>query len=646
MAAAADGVRRNEIGNIRDLTVRGNAMSITSQILNSAGLSRGARRFLYEEIRARWLRLASLLILSVFAAVIEMTGVGLVFPLLLILVSPDYIDQIKPLARLIDQIGLGRGLALSVVLLCLIAALMIGKNVYMIFFSWLQARILARWKTETSSRLMRMYIFSDYSLYLSKNSSEIIRNLALTTAVYDHFMTGMISVVVNGVVLLSLVLLLLVVLPLQAAYGVSVILVASALVYRATSGPFQEIGKEQNILFERRQSILRQSIGMLKETKIAAKERFFLDAFCAVERRTFDKQAHYNYLSVVPALVIEGAVIVAVLGLVAYIVFISPQPGAGVATLGLLAATLFRTMTPLNRMLSSLQLMNLGRDAVEIFAKELDQHEADAYIPVEEPEPLPFERNFGLKNATFTYPSGTSPAIHNVSLIIEKNETIGITGPSGSGKTTLASILMGLMPPNSGELQVDGAPIGTKERLRAWHRHLGYVPQSVFLIEDTIARNIALAEKESDLDQKRIWEVLDVVQLREYVESLPNKIHHFVGEDGGKLSGGQRQRLGIARALYFDPNVLLLDEATSALDVAIERAFSDSLMRLKRTRALIIIAHRLSTLRDCDRIVMLDKGRILDVAPFDQLERRCEPFRRLVSLSRLQTSSLVPADRN
>jgi ATP-binding cassette, subfamily B, bacterial PglK len=610
-------------------------MSIGNLLLDRTGLSPVARGFVYDEIRSRSLRLASLLILSVIAAVIEITGVGLVFPVLLILVSPEYIDRSKLLAQSIDLIGLGRGFGLSVFLLCLIAVLMISKNIYMVFFSWLQARFLARWKTEISSRMMRMYIFSDYSLYLVKNSSEIIRNLALTTAVYDHFMTGMILVLVNGIVLLGLVSLLLVALPLEAAFGVALVLAASALVYRATSGTFQEIGKEQNVLFERRQSILRQAIGMVKETKIAAKERFFLDAFCAVERRNFLKQAHYNLLSIVPALVIEGAVIVAVLVLVAYIVFISPQPGAGVATLGLLAATLFRMMTPLNRILSSLQLISLGHDAVELFAKEFSEHERNAYVPEVEPDPLRFERNFGLANVTFSYPTGTSPAVEGVTLSIEKNETIGITGPSGSGKTTLAAMLMGLIPPTSGDLCVDGNPVTTREQLRAWHRHLGYVPQSVFVIEDTIARNIALAQDESELDEKRIWDVLDVVQLREFVESLPKKLHHFVGEEGARLSGGQRQRLGIARALYFDPNVLLLDEATSALDVAIERAFSDSLMRLKRTRSLIIIAHRLSTLRDCDRIVMLDKGRVLDVAPFEELERRCEPFRRLAKLSQL-----------
>jgi ABC-type multidrug transport system fused ATPase/permease subunit len=609
------------------------------RLISLIGLSSAARRFLAGEIRPRRYRLAGLLALSLVAALIEMTGVGLIFPLLIIIVSPEQIDRFASVAWLIDSLGIGRGFALSVLLMSLIAVLMIGKNAYMIGFNWLQMRMLAHWKTATGSRLMRMYIYSDYSLHLVKNSSEIIRNLALTTAVYDHYITGLIQVVVNGLMLAALVLLLLIILPLAAAYGMMAILLVAVAMYRGTRGLFRDIGAEQNELFEQRQRILQQSIGMVKETKIAARERFFLDAFCGVEGRNFLKQAHYNLLSTIAPLVTEAAVIAAVLGVVSYIVFISPQPGTGIATLGLLAATLFR-MTPLiNRMLSALQMMNLGRDAVEILGRELVELEAQVYIPEHEPDPLPFERTISLQDVSFTYPTGVAFALREVSLTIHKNETIGITGPSGSGKSTLAAILMGLLVPTSGAVAIDGVPLDDRGRLRAWHKNLGYVQQGVFLIDDTIARNIALAQQCDHIDERRIWEVLATVQLREFVESLPKGIHHHVGEDGVALSGGQRQRLGIARVLYLNPSVLLLDEATSALDVAAERAFSENLMRLKKTRTLIIIAHRLSTLRDCDRIVMLDQGRIVDVAPFDELERRCPAFRRLAALSRIGRAS-------
>jgi ATP-binding cassette, subfamily B, bacterial PglK len=597
------------------------------------GLSPVAHSFLLGQFWERRYRLAVLVVLSVIFTIIELLGIGLIFPVLIILLSPEYIDQSRTLSKLVDWVGIGRGFALSAVLMVIIAALLIGKNIYMIYFNLLQVRMMANWKQETSVRLMRMYVFADYTLHLIKNSSEIIRNLALTTAVYDHFVTGLLSVLVNGFVLFGIAAMLVLVLPIEVAYAIAGIFLVTLFTYRRMREPFQEIGKEQNELFERRQSVLRQSIGMMKETKISAKEKFFLEAFSAVERRNFHKQAHYNFLTIIPGLAIEAAVIAAVLGLVAYLVLRAPQPGTGLAILGMLAATMFRMLPMLNRLVAALQLMNLGRDAVEIFAREFHRHESESYMPEQEPEPLPFHHDFGLKNVTFKYPAGSVPALTDITLSIAKNETIGITGPSGSGKSTLVALLMGLLPPTSGDLMVDGAPIVTRDRLRAWHKHLGYVPQSVYVLEDSIARNVALAGDEKDIDAARVWAILDVVQLREFVETLPKGIHHFVGEDGARFSGGQRQRLGIARALYTDPNLLVLDEATSGLDVGIEQAFTDNLRKLHRTRTMVIIAHRLSTLRYCDRIVMLEGGRILDAAPFEELERRCEPFRRLVKLS-------------
>jgi ATP-binding cassette, subfamily B, bacterial PglK len=603
------------------------------------GLSPVAHSFLIGQFWERRYRLAGLFVMSVIFTVIELMGIGLIFPVLIILLSPDYIDQSRTLSKLVDAIGIGRGFALSAVLMVIIAFLLIGKNIYMIYFNLLQVRLMANWKQETSVRLMRMYVFADYMLHLVKNSSEIIRNLALTTAVYDHFVNGLLSVLVNGFVLFGIAVMLLWVLPIEVAYAIAGIFLVTLFTYRRMREPFQEIGKDQNELFERRQSILRQSIGMMKETKISAKEKFFLEAFAAVERRNFHKQAHYNFLTIIPGLAIEAAVIAAVLGLVAYMVLRAPQPGTGLAILGMLAATMFRMLPMLNRLVAALQLMNLGRDAVEIFAREFHRHESESYVPEQEPEPLPFHQSFGLSNVTFQYPAGNVPALTDITLSIAKNETMGITGASGSGKSTLAALLMGLLPPTSGNLMVDGEPIVTRDQLRAWHKHLGYVPQSVYVLEDSIARNVALADDEKDMDVARVWAVLDIVQLREFVETLPKGIHHFVGEDGARFSGGQRQRLGIARALYADPNVLILDEATSGLDVGIEQAFTDNLQKLRRSRTMFIIAHRISTLRYCDRIIMLDQGRILDVAPFEELEQRCEPFRRLVKLSQPQRAA-------
>ncbi len=598
------------------------------------GLSPSGRDFIWGEIWPRRWQFAGLVVLSVIAGIVEMLGVALVFPLIMVVVSPSTIDRFPPLAWMADWLGVGRGRGLLVLLTVLIGIVMLSKNLYMVGFSWLQQRILAQWKSQLSARLMSIYIFSEYRLYLERTSSEFIRNISLTTAVFDQFMTGVINTMVNGAMLIALASLLVVVLPPETFVGLIAVSLGAGACYFALKKPFERMGVELNTLFQARQSILRQSIGLIKETRIMAKERYFLDRFVDVEKRNFNRNADYNFLSSIPALLIESIAILAILGLVSYILFRSGSEAGGLAILGLLAAGFFRTIPLLNRTLTALQLMSLSRNSVEIIGKELAELEGAVCIPHGEVPKLPFEHSVKLENVSYSYPTGSRPALIEADLEIRKNEYLGITGPSGSGKSTLAAVLLGLVSPTSGRVLVDSLDIDDPIRKRGWQRDLGYVAQGAMLVEDTVANNIAFGSGGDDVDKAKIWEVLDVVQMKRFVEELPGQLDYFLGEDGVRLSGGQRQRLGIARALYRDPEVLLMDEATSALDVATEQAFTSALNELRGTRTIIIMAHRLSTLRDCDRVAMISGGRVVDVAPFEELQQRCEEFRQLVELSR------------
>jgi len=596
-------------------------------------LSPLGRRFIYDQIWTRRWKFAGLLVLSLISALLEMGGVGLVFPLLVVVAAPETVSKYPIVVETLARLGLGLGTPLSILLIILIGLILVLKNAYLLFFNRLQYNLLAKWKTEMSRRLMHAYMYSDYSVHLQKSSSEIIRNICLAPLVYDHFITGFLGFILNGVMLFSLCVLLVVVLPPNSIFGLIVIGVVVVVLHRTMKARFSDIGMDINTLYQRRQSIIKQSIGMIKETKLLAREKFFLETFVGIDSRNFNHLAHSNFLSCIQPLVIEGVIIVAVLGLVVYILFSSGDQSTGLAYLGLIAATLFRFTPYLNRILSALQLMNVSVNTVDIVAAELNELEPLAYEPTSEPAPLPFTRSLIFNKTTYVYPGASSPALKDITVEFPRNKVIGITGPSGSGKSTLACLLMGLLQPQKGEILVDGALLRDNESRRAWYKHIGYVPQSVFLIEDTVARNVAFSSAETDIDEERIWKALDVVQMKEYVESLPEGIHSFIGEDGNRLSGGQRQRLGIARAIYDDPEVLIFDEATSALDSALEQTFTESLMALRGTRTMFIIAHRLSTLRDCDVILMLDKGQALDMAPFHILESRCLKFQELVKFS-------------
>lgn len=612
-----------------------------SERLAVINISAIARHFLQGEIlRRRW-QFGGFIILSLIAALIEMTGVGLIFPLLIIIVDPTSLDKVPILADLVKRFGVGS--ELPILIITLIGILMVGKNVYMLFFTWLQLHTIARWKAQLSRRLMHTYLFSDYSVHLRKTSSEIIRNLSLTAAVFDQFMTALINITVNGVMLIGLGAVLVFVLPPETLVSLIVVGLASWALYLSMRRPFEKTGEELNAIFEKRQAILRQSIGIMKETKLNAKENFFLDRYIEVERRNFSRQAHFNFLSSISPLGTEAAVIVAILGIVTYILFFSGHQNTGIAVLALLTATLFRLTPVLNRILSALQAMNLSRNSVEIIAKELNELEPHVFMSTVEPQPIPFKKQIEFDRVGYSYPESEARVVHDLSFTIRRGEIVGITGASGSGKSTLAGLLMGLLPPTDGEIRIDGVAIDNQETIRAWQKHIGFVPQGVFLVDDTIANNIAFAVDPASIDEKRVWRALEMVELREFVESLPDELKHRLGEDGARLSGGQRQRVGIARVLYDDPEFMVFDEATSSLDNTTERTFSDNLMRIRGNRAVVIIAHRLSTLRDCDRILMLDKGTVIDSGTFDELNLRCAPFRRLVELANLNRQAELNA---
>lgn len=610
-------------------------MGVMKRLMGSR-LSPEGGVFIRRELRHHRLPLVGFFMLSLVAATLEMVGLGLVFPLLLIVVDPANIDRVPMLGEVIDSLGVGRGQTLSLLLIALIGAIMVSKNAYMLFFNWLQLRTLAHWKTDLSRRMMRIYLFSDYSVHLAKSTSEIIRNVSLSAAIYDQFVAGVLAVFVNSLLMVGLVTVLIFVLPPETLVSLIIIGGAAYGLYAIMGGAFEKIGRQENEIYQRRQSVLLQAIGMIKETKLRAKEHFFLDAFVDIERFSFSRQARFNFLAIIPPLVVEGAIIVAILAIISYILFFSAHQDTGIAILGLLAATLFRLTPIINRLMSSLQLITRSRDSVEILGREFALLETQIFQPAIEPEALSFSDKIEFAGVDYAYPGSKALAVKGMSFSITKGEVIGITGTSGAGKSTLAALLMGLVTPRVGHILIDGQPLNTRPSVRAWQKHIGFVPQGIFLIEDTIAGNIAFGEEPSAIDHQRIWDALDVVQLRAFVEGLPDRLDHFLGEQGSRLSGGQRQRIGIARVLYQNPDVLVFDEATSALDNAIERAFSDELMRLRRGRTLIIIAHRLTTLRDCDRIIMLDAGHVLDSGPFDELHDRCAPFRRLVELTQLK----------
>ncbi len=595
------------------------------------GLTPAAWRLLVREVRSRPRLFAGIFVGSAINAFLEVTGLALVFPLLAVIMNPASIAMVPGANRLLQAIGVTTHGQMVVVFIVAIALVMTAKNVYMVSFYRWQAKVVARWKTELSQRVMRIYVLSDLRLHLEKSTSEMIRNLSFAGLVYDEYLLAMLGLIVNGSVAAGVVALLFAALPAQTLLGVSALIVGGGAVFFATRHRFTEIAHENHENFRTRSLLLQQSIGAIRESKILGREAYFLDKFAQIEHRSFDRQGYYNFLTLLPGLGLETVVVVAMLAIVAHLVFIAGA-AQGLPTIGLLAAAMFRLLPMTLRIIANLQRLNTGKPTLELIAGEIEQSEPRVRDALHITDRLQGWSEMRLTNVGFSYPDGTV-ALKGVTAVVKRGEFIGITGPSGSGKTTLMLLLLGLIDPTEGSIEVDGLSLADPATARRWQNGIGYVPQSLFLVDGTLAENVAFGTPNPN--RERVMAVIAAAQLGDYVASQAEGIDAPIGDYGERLSGGQKQRVVIARALYRDPDVIAFDEATSTLDVAIERALTDHLSQFHRTKSLLAIAHRLSTIEHCDKVMYLEGGELKGFAPFAELRSANEGFRQLASLSNL-----------
>lgn len=603
------------------------------RVAASFALSDPAKRFLLSEIRSRAGIVTLIFLGGLFNAVLEVMGLGLVFPLLAVIMRPESIHAIPGVGRLMTSLGITSQRSLTIVLIAAIALTMAFKNSYMVFFYWWQARAVAKWKADLSRRMMRLYVLSDLRMHMEKSPGTMIRNLSFAPIVFDQYLLQVLNLMVNSSVAVGIALLLFFALPWQTLFSVGALAVGATSLFLGTRNRFTAIGKENHEIYRLRSIVLQQAIGAIRESKILGREGYFLQRFGEIEYRSFERQGHYNFLAVLPGLGLETVIIGSMLLIVAHVIFISGAGPTGLAIIGLLAAAMFRMLPMTVRLMSNLQLMNLGKPSLELLAKEIDECEPRVRIStVNSEEKLGDWRVLELRNVGYTYPDGTR-ALHGVTVDIKRSEFVGITGPSGSGKSTLMLLLLGLTSPTEGTISVDGQPFSNPDTVRRWQNGIGYVPQGLFLVDGSLADNVAFGSPDPDPERVRL--ALKAAQLGPYVESHEDGVFAQVGDYGERLSGGEKQRVVIARALYRNPDVIAFDEATSTLDAVAARALSDHLQSFKSAKTLFAIAHSLSTIQHCDKILYLEKGTLAGFAPFAELKVQNANFHHLASLANL-----------
>jgi ATP-binding cassette subfamily C protein len=510
-----------------------------------------------------------------------------------------------------------------------VAVYHVAKNVLVVGAQYARHKIVGESTAALACTMLRGYLLAPYPFHFRRHSAELIRNtthsvqavLSTLSAANAIFSEVLVSVGIAAVLLAASPLATLMT---GAALGTLVV-----VLLRWTRQLAHRAGHVTHDLNREILQTLQHAFGAIKEIKALGREGFFYRTYAEKQRELLALGYLGVTLEAIPPVVVETVFVCGALLVVVVLTVTGEVASQGMPLLGLFAYAGLRIIPMVNRITWRANEIRANRAGVQTL---YDDHRlvtgAASDEPGDDAPPLELRKTLALEGVSYTYPGVGAPALRDVTLTIRHGESIGFAGATGAGKSTLVDVVMGLLPATTGRVTIDGVALDAT-RGRTWRRHVGYVPQSIFLLDDTLTHNVALGIAHRDIDPERVRRALRAAQLEALVASLPDGLETRLGEHGVRLSGGERQRVGIARALYHDPDVLVLDEATSALDNATAFAVTDAIRALHGRKTVLLIAHRLDALRGCDRIALVAGGRLLDCASYDDLLQRSDEFRRL-----------------
>lgn len=579
----------------------------------------------------RRLKIFGFFVISLIAGILEFAGIGLIYPFLMLVTSPQTVIEYKSYATIINFFHINHILTITALMGILIVLMFLSKNLLMILCIYLQNKFVINWKNDLNKMLMKFYLNAPYMQMFKTTNSEKIYNLtALTAQTLETFVMRSFVFFTNSIITLIILALLFIKFPAIALFTV-IFVIASMVVLNKFFKHKTEVLAPQMLSFSlKNNNQVLENIKNLKEIRIFSAEKYFLDKFNKVQRENNNVIFKNTFYASIPPYLVEIILVISLIILAGLITLKNYGDSSKIiASYGLILGIVFRIAPSLNRIQVALNHMNSSKDLVKKMNDEYEQNHFDVVSNVtNNNDSLEFNEKIKFEDVSFGYRENVS-VIKDCSFEIKKGEFVGIIGLSGAGKTTMADILMGLLPVNSGKITVDNEEI-TEKNINAFRNLTGYVPQEVNLLENSFKNNVAWGQDEKNIDDERVVESLKLAQL-----------YDFVQENGGinsvirGLSQGQKQRLMIARGLYKNPEILIFDEATSSLDVETEHEITKMLTSLKGNKTLIAIAHRLSTLKECDKLIYLKDGVIVDVGTFEELENRHEDFKNLIKLSQI-----------
>ncbi len=568
----------------------------------------------------------NLIILTVCIAVgslFETLSVSAVLPVVNVITDPEIIRTNKWFIILGRLLHIGEVRQFIFALSLILACLYIIKNIFLIFLYKLQFRYINNNQKRISYRLMQCYLSQDYLFHVSHSVSELQRNCGMDVANFFQVLLNVIQLTTELMTALFLVLFLLMQDAATTMFIICLMMVFMFFVLFIFKKQLIVIGMRQREISSEMNKWFLQSFQGIKEIKVANREQYFLDHYDENFSKSVVLSEKSMLISIIPRPVMEMLVICGLLSYVAIRVIMGVDLSKFVPTLAVFVVAAYRLLPSFNRISGCFSIITGLKASVENVYKDLHDIEGLRQKVVRDNvDNIEFSLETGirLENIVFYYPSRPEAIIlDGINLFIPHNRSVALIGPSGAGKTTLADVILGVLKPEIGHVIVDGKDI--YEHLHSWHKYVGYIPQNIYLMDDTIRANVAFGYSKEDTDDNRVWKALEEAQLAEYFRSKNIDLDDNIGAMGSKLSGGQRQRIGIARALYHEPEILILDEATSALDTDTETAVMESIDKLSGTKTMIIIAHRLTTIRNCDIIYEIKDGLVSERNKDEVLEQ-------------------------
>jgi ATP-binding cassette, subfamily B, bacterial PglK len=565
-----------------------------------------------------------LFFMMILAAIFETAGIGLIVPFVGIVTNPAIIQEQAILSYIYNLFHFKSTNVFIIFGVVALLTVFMTKNAYLLFFYHLQYRVIFNQRVKLSRNLFKEYLTKPYTFHLQRNTAELLRNVnGEVTKVFGGILLAAFQLITEILVIISIITLLIVTAPL-ATLTSGVLLGGSVMIFfKIFRKKITYLGNEDLRVNREVIKWVNQGLGASKEVKVSGKEGYFVNMYDKHSRVLAKNTIYKNMLDQVPRLFIETLLVSVVLITMVIIVSQGTDTSTLVATMSLFAMAAFRLMPSITRIVALLTSIRFSKPALTVIYNDLitgcqdkdsDQKEnnviSNKQVIVNSGERT-FRYSIHLENVYFRYPNQEEYSIKNLSLTIPIGQSVAFVGTSGAGKTTIIDIILGLLEPEKGRVSIDGKEL--TELLPIWQNKIGYIPQSIFLSDDTIRKNVAFGISDKDIDESAVLKAIEDAQLKEFIDTLPKGLDTVVGERGVRLSGGQRQRIGIARALYHNPEIIFLDEATSALDNETEVEIMKAIDGLKGEKTLIIIAHRLSTIENCDIVFRVEKGKLVSV---------------------------------